>query len=89
MSRVDRWSRLLTAVVGAIVILLAGVGLTRARVIENPSTALWPTHDLLSLETFHGRLPASTMAFAFGVHVLIWTAALYAVLTLGRFLRQR
>jgi hypothetical protein len=89
MSKVDRWSRLLTAVLGAIGILLAGLGLMRAGVIENRSTALWPTYDLLSLEVLHDRMPASTMAFSFGLHVLIWTAILYALLSLGRRLRPR
>ena len=89
MSRVDRWSRLLTAVLGAIGILLGGLGLLRVGVIENRSTALWPTHDLLNLEIFQGRLPPSTMAFSFGLHVLIWTAILYALLSIGRRLRPR
>lgn len=89
MSNVARWSRLLTASLGAVGILLAGVGLSRAGVIENQSTALWPTYDLLHLEIFHGPPPASTMWFSFGVQVLIWTAVLYAVLALGRFLQQR
>ena len=89
MSKVDRWSRLLTAVLGAIGILLVGLGLLRIGVIEDRSTALWPTYDLLNLEIFHGSLPASTMVFSFGVHVLIWTAILYALLSLGRRLRPR
>jgi hypothetical protein len=89
MSRVDRWSRLLTAVLGGIGILLAGLGLLRVGVIEERRIALWPTHGLLNLEIFQGRLPPSTMAFSFGVHVLIWTAILYALLSLGRRLRPR
>ncbi len=89
MSNVARWSRLLTASLGAVAILLAGLGLSRAGVIENQSIALWPTYDLLHLEVFHGSPPASTMWFSFGVQVLIWTAVLYAVLALGRYLRRR
>jgi hypothetical protein len=88
MSNVARWSRLLTASLGAVVILLAGVGLSRAGVIENQSVALWPTYDLLHLEILRGPTPVSTMWFPFGVQVLIWTAVLYAVLALGRYLRQ-
>ncbi len=89
MSNVARWSRLLTASLGAVAILLAGLGLSRAGVIENQSIALFPTYDLLHLEVFHGSPPASTMWFSFGVQVLIWTAVLYAVLALGRYLRRR
>lgn len=89
MSQVARWSRLLTAVLGAVAILLAGQGLFRAEVIENPGTALWPTYDLLNLDVFHGAPPLSTMAFSFGVQLLIWTAILYAVLSLGGYLRKR
>jgi len=89
MSKVDRWSRLLTAVVGGIGILLAGLGLLRVGVIGDRRIALWPTYDLLNLEILHDRMPASTMAFSFGVHVLIWTAILYALLSLGRRLRPR
>ena len=89
MSKVARWSLLLTAILGAVVILLAGMGLFRAGVIESQSAALWPTYDLLHLEIFHGPPPASTMWFSFGVQVLIWTAVLYSVLALGRYLRQR
>jgi hypothetical protein len=89
MSKVDRWSRLLTAILGAIGILLAGLGLLRAEVIKDRSTALWPTYDLLNLEILHDRMPASTMAFSVGIHVLIWTAILYALLSLGRRLRSR
>jgi hypothetical protein len=89
MSKVARWTRLLTAGLGAVAILLAGVGLSRVGVIRNPGTALWPTYDLLNLEVFHGAPPVSTMAFSFGVQVLIWTAVLYAVLALGRSLRGR
>ena len=89
MSKVDRWSRLLTAVLGAIGILLAGLGLLRVGVIENRSTALWPTYDLLNLEILYDRMPVSTMAFSFGLHVLIWTAILYALLSIGRRLRPR
>jgi hypothetical protein len=58
-------------------------------VIENQSIALWPTYDLLHLEVFHGSPPASTMWFSFAVQILIWTAVLYALLALGRYLRQR
>ena len=89
MSNVARWSRLLTAGLGAVAILLAGLGLSRAAVIENPSIALWPTYDLLHLEVFHGSLPAPTMWFSFGVQVLIWTVVLYTGLALGRYLRRR
>jgi len=89
MSKVDRWSRLLTAVLGGIGILLAGLGLLRVGVIGDRRIALWPTYDLLNLEILHDRMPASTMAFSFGVHVLIWTAILYALLSLGRRLRPR
>ena len=89
MSKVDRWSRLLTAVLGGIGILLAGLGLLRVGVIGDRRIALWPTYDHLNLEILHDRMPASTMAFSFGVHVLIWTAILYALLSLGRRLRPR
>lgn len=89
MSRVDRWSRLLTAVSLAVVILLVGLGLFRAGVIQDPGNALWPTYDLLNLDILQGNPPISDMAFAFGVHVLIWTAILYAALSLGRFVRQK
>lgn len=89
MSNVARWSRLLTAGVGAVAILLAGVVLSRARVIQSQKTALWPTYDLLNLDLFRDLAPPSTMAFAFGVQLVIWTAALYALLSLGRYLRQR
>jgi hypothetical protein len=89
MSKVARWTRLLTAGLGAVAILLAGVGLYRVGVIENPSTALWPTYDILNLEVFHGAPPVSTLAFSFGVQVLIWTAVLYALLSLARSLRRR
>jgi hypothetical protein len=89
MSNVARWSRFLTAGLGAVAILLAGLGLSRAAVIENQRIALWPTYDLLHLEVFHGSPPASTMWFSFGVQVLIWTAVLYTVLALGRYLRRR
>jgi uncharacterized membrane protein len=89
MSKVARWSLLLTAILGAVVILLAGVGLFRAGVIESQSAALWPTYDLLNLEIFQGRVAAPTMWFSLGVQVLIWTVALYVVLALGRFIRQR
>lgn len=88
MSNVARWSRLLTASLGAVAILLAGLGLSRAAVIENQSIALWPTYDLLHLEVFHGSPPPPTMWFSFGVQVLIWTAVLYTVLALGRYLRR-
>jgi hypothetical protein len=88
MSNVDRWSRLLTAGLGAVVILLAGMGLSRVGVIENPSIALWPTYDLLHLEIVRGPTPLSSMLFPFGFQVLIWTAALYAALALGRYLRR-
>ena len=89
MSSVARSSRLLAASLGAVAILVTGVGLSRLGVIENQSTALWPTYDLLHLEIFHGPPPASTMWFSFGVQVLFWTAVLYAVFALGRYLRQR
>jgi hypothetical protein len=88
MSNVDRWSRLLTAGLGAVAILLAGVGLSRVGVIENPSVALWPTYDLLHLEIVRGPTPLSSMWFPFGFQVLFWTAVLYAVLALGRYLRR-
>lgn len=89
MSRVARWSRFLSAAFGAVVILLGGVGLSRAGVIQNPSTALWPTYDLLNLEIFHGTPPLPTLAFAFAVHVLIWTGVLYALLSLGGRFQKR
>jgi hypothetical protein len=88
MSNVARWSRLLTATLGAIGILLAGVGLSRVGVIENESAALWPTYRLLSVGSLRGPPTVSTMWFPFAVHVLIWTAILYAVLSLGQFLRR-
>ena len=89
MSRVDRWSRFLTAVSLAVVILLVGLGLFRAGVIQDPGYALWPTYDLLSLGVLQGNPPISEMAFAFGVHVLIWTAILYGVMALARFARKQ
>jgi hypothetical protein len=89
MSRVDRWSRFLTAVSLAVVILLGGLGLFRAGVITDPSSALWPTYDLFNLDVLQGHPPISEMVFAFGVHVLIWTAALYGVMALFRFVRQQ
>ncbi|HEU5249773.1 MAG TPA: hypothetical protein VFW15_07280 [Thermoanaerobaculia bacterium] len=88
MSRVDRWSRFLTAVSIAVVILLGGLGLFRAGVIQDPGSALWPTYDLLSLDILQGNPPIIEMAFAFGVHVLIWTGILYGLLSLGRFVRR-
>jgi hypothetical protein len=88
MSNVARWSRLLSAGLGAVVILLAGVGLSRVGVIQNPSVALWPTYDLLHLEIGRDPTPLSSMWFPFGFQVLIWTAVLYAALALGRYLRR-
>jgi hypothetical protein len=87
MSNVARWSRLLTAALGAVGILLAGLGLSHLGVIENPSVALWPTYDLLNLDTLRGS-PISTMWVPFGFHVLIWTAVLYAVLAIVQYLRE-
>lgn len=89
MSNVARWSRLLTAGLGAVFILVAGLGLLRVGVIQNPGSALWPTYGLLNLDVLHDSPSISTMAFPYGVHVLIWTAVLYALLSLGRHLRQR
>jgi hypothetical protein len=89
MSKVDRWSRLLTAILGAIGILLAGLGLLRVGVIEDRRIAFWPTYGLLNLEILQDRMPASTMTFSVGFHLLVWTAILYAVLSLGRYLRPR
>lgn len=89
MSNVARWSRLLTASLSAVGILLAGVGLSRIGVIENQSAALWPAYDLLHLETPRGPMQVSTMWFPFGVQVLIWTAVLYVVLALGQYLQRR
>jgi hypothetical protein len=87
MSNVARWSRLLSAGLGAVGILLAGLGLSRLGVIENQSVALWPTYDLLQLDTLRGS-PMSTMLVPFAFHVLIWTAVLYVVMTLVAFLRE-
>jgi len=80
MSKVARWSRLLTAMVLAVVILLLGLFFVRAEVIHDPSTALWPTYGLLQLNALPGADAPETW-FPYGVHVLIWTAALYGVLT--------
>lgn len=88
MSNVARWSRLLSAGLGAVGILLAGLGLSRLGVIENQRVALWPTYDLLQLDTLRGS-PISTMWVPFGFHVLIWTAVFYAILTLVGYLRER
>ena len=88
MSNVARWSRLLTALLGAVGILVVGVVLSRLGVIENQSVALWPTYDLLHVETLRGPASISTMWFPFAVQVLIWTAILFALLALGERLRR-
>lgn len=79
MSKVARWSRLLTAIVGAVVILLVGLFFFRAEVIHDPSVALWPTYGLLQLDALPGARAPETW-FPYGVHLLIWTAVLYGVL---------
>ena len=89
MSKVARWSRLLTALPLAVVILLVGIGLSRAGVIENPGTALWPTYDLLHVDTLQGSLLEPTMWFPLGFHVLLWTLVIYAVISVVQTLRQR
>jgi hypothetical protein len=88
MSNVARWSRLLTALLGAVGILVVGVGLSRAGVIGSEGVALWPTYDLLHVETLRGSASISTMWFPFAAQVFIWTAILYALLALGERLRR-
>lgn len=88
MSSVARWSRFLTASLGAVGILLAGLGLARAGVIEHQSTALWPTYDLLNLDLFGGPPPAPTLWFSYGMQFVFWTIVLYLVLTVGARLRR-
>jgi hypothetical protein len=88
MSNVARWSRLLTAVFGAVVILLLGLFFVRAGVIHDPSTALWPTYGLLQLDALPGAQAPETW-FPYGVHVLIWTAALYGVLAVFQRAQKR
>jgi hypothetical protein len=89
MSNVARWTRLLTALLGAVGILVAGVVLSRVGVIENQSVALWPTYDLLHVETLRGPGSISTMWFPFAVQVFVWTAILFALLALGERLQRR
>ena len=88
MSNVARWSRLLTALLGAVGILVAGVVLSRVGVIENQSVALWPTYDLLHVETLRGPASLSTMWFPFAVQVFVWTVIWYAVLAVGERLQR-
>ena len=78
MSNVARFSRFLLAVFGAVVILLVGLLLFHIEVIHDPSVALWPTYGLLQLDALPTALAPETW-FPYGVHVLIWTAALYGV----------
>ncbi|MEP6470417.1 MAG: hypothetical protein ABJC28_00275 [Acidobacteriota bacterium] len=82
MSNVARWSRFLTAIAGAVAILLLGVFLFRVEVIHDPAVALWPTYGLLHLDAIPSAQAPETW-FPFAVHVLVWTAVLYAVLAVA------
>ena len=88
MSKVARWSRFLTATVGAVALLLLGVFLFRVEVIRDPSVALWPTYGLLQLDALPSAQAPETW-FPYGVHVLIWTAALYGVLAVVQRAQKR
>ena len=76
------------ALVGAVVILLLGLFLFRAEVIHDPSVALWPTYSLLQLDTLPSVQAPETW-FPYGVHVLIWTAALYGVIAVFERAQKR
>lgn len=82
MSNVARWSRLLTSVVGAVAILLVGLLLFHVEVIHDPAVALWPTYSLLQLDAIPSAQAPETW-FPFAVHVLVWTAVLYGVLSVA------
>jgi hypothetical protein len=80
MSAVRKWGLFLRAIFVAIGILVLGVGAFRARVIESPNLALWPTFGLLNLDTFQGRQPFSRLALFAAVQVTIWTVIVYLLL---------
>ena len=88
MSNVARWSRLLTAVVGAVAILLVGLLLFHVEVIHDPAVAMWPTYDLLHLDAIPSAQDSTTW-FPLGVHVFVWTAILYAVLAVVQRAQKR
>jgi hypothetical protein len=77
MSAVRKWTLFLRAVIVAIGVLVLGVGAFRVGVIENERLALWPTFELLHLETFQGPQPLSRLALFAAVQLTIWTLFAY------------
>ncbi len=79
MSAVRKWTLFLRAVFVAIGILALGVGAFRAGVIENERVALWPTFELLHLETLESHPPPLSLALIAAVQITTWTILVYFV----------
>lgn len=71
----------LRAIIVAIGVLVLGVGAFRLGIVDDQRLALWPTFDLLKLESGQGQQPLSTLAPVFAVQVTIWTLLVYLLLT--------